>query len=445
MSVDVDVVIIGAGAAGLAAAIALHSGPLTFTVLEARDRIGGRAYTDRETFRSTPVDLGASWIHSFGPNNILYDYFRTLSNPEDEEDTSSDVSLCLDYDGQPVAYNTWRHAGRISAEIFEHLEDYALRANEQDDQSIEQVMGEEYARLVPVKGPVKRVVDLFLSGSEQYDASNLSDLSAKHWGSGSGSGSDLSVPYGYGTLLERIARIHDLPIRLHTLVTQVDTSDVDRIAVTTSNDASLIYCRRVIVTVPLGCLKRETIVFEPALPQWKRQAIDQMGMGLMNKLVVQFATCFWGDKVSYLSHACNRRRGRFRFTICVPPPANVLILFTIGEFARELEALTDDQILLEIMSFLRQVFPRATVPDPIRHRFTRWSQDPFACGAYSNFVVHAGPHTIEQLARETADGRVQWAGEHANVKDGTEDWSFGCVHSAFESGQRAAKALLQQL
>lgn len=130
--------------------------------------------------------------------------------------------------------------------------------------------------------------------------------------------------------------------------------------------------------------------------------------------------------------------------MCVPPPANILILFVTGLFARELEALTDDALLTEVMNFLRQVFPQAIVPDPIRYRFTRWGQDPYAHGAYSNFIVHAGPHTIERLARATADGRVLWAGEHANVNDGTEQWSFGCVHSAFESGQRAARTLLQQ-
>ena len=169
-----------------------------------------------------------------------------------------------------------------------------------------------------------------------------------------------------------------------------------------------------------------------------------MGMGLMNKLVVQFPTCFWGDQVDCFSHACNERRGRFRFTMCVPPPANILILFVTGLFARELEALTDVALLTEVMNFLRQVFPQAVVPDPIRYRFTRWAQDPFAYGAYSNFIVHAGPHTIERLARDTANGRVLWAGEHANINDGTEQWSFGCVHSAFESGQRAARILLQQ-
>jgi monoamine oxidase len=116
-----------------------------------------------------------------------------------------------------------------------------------------------------------------------------------------------------------------------------------------------------------------------------------------------------------------------------------------GIFARELEALTDAEILEHVMKFLRQIFPGTTVPDPINFKFTRWLHDLLAYGSYSNFAVHAGLRTIEQLTKATSDGWVQWAGEHANTDDGSEDWSYGCVHSAFESGQKAAKAIQDQL
>ncbi len=67
MSVDVDVIIVGAGAAGIAAAMKLRKTSLSFIILEARNRVGGRACTDHETFTPTSVDLGASWIHSYRP------------------------------------------------------------------------------------------------------------------------------------------------------------------------------------------------------------------------------------------------------------------------------------------------------------------------------------------------------------------------------------------
>ncbi|CAF1291283.1 unnamed protein product [Rotaria sordida] len=444
MSVDVDVVIIGAGAAGLAAGIGLQSTNLTFLILEARNRVGGRAHTDFETFTPTPIDLGASWIHSYGPKNALYNYHKSF----DKDQTRTrpvGKRLRLDYNGQPFSSETLFHAKKIYSKIFQHLELYSYNAKKDQDQSIEQFIQSKYQRLVPTDGPIKRLVGLFVSGSEQYEGSNFTDLSAKQYGIGSDSGGDRWVSFGYGNLLERIANKHNLPIRLNTLVIQIDTTDPERIAITISNDPAIIYCRRVIITIPLGCLKRDTISFVPSLPEWKHQAIQQMGMGLMNKLIVQFSQNFWDHNLRSFSHACNERRGRFRFTICIPPPANILILFVTGAFARELEILTDTQILEQVMKFLRQIFPRATIPDPINYKFTRWLQDPLAYGSYSNFAVHASPHTIEQLAKATSDGRVQWAGEHANIDDGTKDWSYACVHSAFQSGQRAAKTVRDQL
>jgi len=112
------------------------------------------------------------------------------------------------------------------------------------------------------------------------------------------------------------------------------------------------------------------------------------------------------------------------------------ILFVTGIFARELEALRDAETLEHVMKFLRQIFPGTTVP---------WLHDLLAYGSYSNFAVQAGPRTIEQLAKAMSDGRVQWAGEHANTDDGSEDWSYGCVHSAFQNGQKVAKAIQDQL
>ena len=444
MNVDVDVVIIGAGAAGIAAAIELQSTNLTVLVLEARHRIGGRAYTDRETFAQTPVDLGASWIHSYGPENVLYNYHRSLNIDRNQRGLEG-WHCSFDYDGQHFTVETQIKARDILSQIYEHIESFRSKAKNEEDQSIEQVIQSEYERLLPDSGPVKRLVDFYLSGSEQYDGSNFAHLSAKYWGTGSTEGGDYWVPSGYGNLIERIAEKHHLSIRLNTFVTKITTTDPDRIAIAIGNDSSVIHCRRVILTVPLGCLKQNTILFEPSLPDWKLDAINQMGMGVMNKLIVQFPDRFFDSNLQSFSHACNERRGRFRMVICLPPPANIFIFLTTGLFARELESLTDDEVLEQLMAFLRKLFSETTIPNPINYKFTRWSQDRLSYGSYSNFAVHAGPHTIEQLAKATSNERVQWAGEHTNIDNGTEQWSYGCVHSAFESGQRAAKAIREQL
>ncbi|CAF2636604.1 unnamed protein product [Rotaria sp. Silwood2] len=449
MSVDVDVIIIGAGAAGIGAAIELKKTSLSFVVLEARDRIGGRAYTDRETFSSIPIDLGASWIHEYEPNNPMYLYYQKYKTDEKNsfgDDDSDDEVVNLDYDGQCLSPEVEQQAKGVCAQLFEHLEKFASENDEQEDRSVEDVIRSYYDQIVEPYGQIKRIIDSCLATFEVYEASSFPALSAKQWETIDESTiCERFVLFGYGTILERIVDQYKFPIRLNTVVTHIDTCNSDRIAVCTSTADSPIFCRRIIVTIPLGCLKRETVVFKPPLPEWKRQAIDRMGFGLMNKLILQFPEQFWNAKKKIILRTCAEQRGRFLYTVCLPSPANILILLISGMYARELEHLTDTGILDQVMIFLRQIFPQLQVPNPIKTKFTRWSQDPFAFGSYSNYAVHANEQTVEMLTRETADGRVHWAGEHAHFNDDTNVWMHGCVHTAFQSGRRAALAIKDQL
>ncbi|CAF3678333.1 unnamed protein product [Rotaria sp. Silwood1] len=449
MSVDVDVIIVGAGAAGIGAAIELKKTSLSFVVLEARDRIGGRVYTDRETFSPIPVDLGASWIHEYEPNNPMYSYYQKYKVDEQNNssyDDDDDEILSLDYDGQCLSTEVEQQAKVVCAQLFQHLEKFASENDEQEDRSVEDVVRYYYDRIVESSGQIKRIIDSFLAVFEVHEASSFPALSAKQWETIDESTiHERFVSFGYGTILERIVDQYELSIRLNTLVTRIDTRNSDRIAIYTSTIDSPIFCRRIIVTIPLGCLKRETIVFEPPLPEWKRQAIAQMGFGLMNKLILQFPEQFWNAKKKIILRTCTEQRGRFLYTVCLPSPANILILLITGIYAYELEYLTDAGILDQVMIFLRQIFPQSQIPDPIKTKFTRWSQDPFAFGSYSNYAVHANKKTVEMLTRATADGRVHWAGEHAHFSDNTNKWMHGCVHSAVQSGRRAALVIKDQL
>lgn len=439
---EVDVIIVGAGAAGIAAGIEFQQSSLQYLVLEGRNRIGGRAWTDRETFGTTAVDLGATWIHGFERNHILHDYFQELHGDCEPE---SSRSMIVDYDGTSITPMIWQRAMQIYSQLDVRIQNFAKSPRTEDDRSVENVIENDYRTLVPEDGPVKRTVDFLLSATEQYEASNLRNLSAKCWGMGSSDGDDQSVSFGYGTLLEKIVEKHQLSIRLNAFVTEIDSSDPDRIRVRLKDESVDLYCRRLIVTVPLGCLKRRTIQFNPPLPDWKVKAIEGMGFGLMNKLILQFPNCFWNATISGILHFSREQRGRFRSMLCSPPPKNMLIFLVTGDFALELEQLNDEQIIDLVVAFLNQIFPEVEIPRPNRFLFTRWSQDPFAFGSYSNFAVHSSPTTVELLARSTADGRIHWAGEHANVNDGTDQWSIGCVHSAFQSGRNAARMICNDL
>jgi monoamine oxidase len=445
MSVDVDVIIVGAGAAGIAAAMKLRKTSLSFIILEARNRVGGRACTDHETFTPTSVDLGASWIHSYRPENPMYPYYQEFQQDKQTTPTEQeDNRLNLDYDGKLLSPESLDHAKTILTQLFGCLEDFADASENKEDCSIEQVIKEKYEQLIEPQSEIKRVVDGFLADIELYEGSNLARLSAKQWEMlDENEINDRWVSFGYGTILEHLVEKYNLPIRLNTIVTCINTHDINRIAVSTTANDPPIFCRRVIITIPLGCLKRGTITFEPPLPDWKREAINQMGFGLLNKLIVQFSDCFWSTTTTELWHVSNQQRGHFLSTVCLPSPANIFIIFVYDALARELEDLPDNKILEQVMTFIRQIFPHTHVPDPIKFKFTRWAQDPFTYGSYSNYVVHANSNTVELLARDIADGRVHWAGEHTNIND--NEWDIGYVASAFRSGERAALTIINQL
>lgn len=447
MSVDFDVVIVGAGAAGIAGALELRKTSLSFMILEATSHIGGRVWTDHEIFTPISVDLGASWIHSYRPNNPVYSiYHEVHADKQLSSDRQQDIWFQLDSNGQPLSLESLNQGKAICKELYTCLEEFGNDSISEEDRSIAEVIEEKYEQLVVPQTDVKYIVDSHLALIEQAEGSNLAQLSAKQWKRfDENTVADQWVSCGYGTMFEHLVEKYSLPIRLNTVVTHIDSNDSHRIAINTSIDNPPIFCHHVIITISLGCLKRNAIIFDPPLSSWKRAAIDQMGFGLLNKFILQFPKCFWDVSPAILWHVSNQQRGRFLFTACTSPPANILVVFAYGALAQKLETQTDSEILTQVMAFIRQVFPRVSVPDPIKFRFTRWGQDPFAYGSYSSYIVHSNQDTIKLLAKDTAAGRIHWAGEHANTKDNDDEWGTGGVHNAVLSGRRAAMVIVNQL
>ncbi|CAF1536220.1 unnamed protein product, partial [Didymodactylos carnosus] len=328
-----DVIILGAGAAGIATGIDLlqsSSSTPSFIILESRDRIGGRCYTDQKTL-NVPVDLGASWIHHYSPSNPLYKYHRKLYTKRKErkeiKPRRHSVSLVVDYDGKALSGSIYRQAHTIVRSLFKILDNYTSeqrRKEVPEDKSMEDVIQKAYQSF-SLDGQLKRAVDIILSGREQYEGSNFSCLSAINYHLGDGRVKyDMTLENGYGTFLTQIATVlHQLPIRLNQIVACIDTIDPHSIQIQLSDDKAYT-CKYVLVTAPLVCLKRQTIKFIPELPQWKTLAINQMGFGLMNKIVLQFPKNFWGQNVTRIKHASNVHRGQFRFMM-TKPQANILI------------------------------------------------------------------------------------------------------------------------
>lgn len=434
-----DVIIVGCGPAGIAAGIELQkkNSTLKYVLLEARDRIGGRVVTDTTTFGvKTPVDLGAQWLHHYRPENPLHEYHQASQDAQINHHfiLRTSTTPFVDIDGTKISSKKIEQAEEIFQRLCERIQQTCLSV----DQSIFDVIKNEYEQYTREEHDpqLKRLIDLFFGVIEQYEASNLDQLSAKSYlKSDNGiQECNLAMPNGFGQLIQQIVQQHQLPVQLNTIVTCIDTSSSDSIVRIHTKDQHVFLCKYVLVTIPLGCLKAHTIEFRPTLPQWKQTAIDTMGVGLSNKIFLQFPVVFWDPQCTAIFCTSDR----YRFILCRSDVCLMQIKLA-ARVADEIEQTNDEETIVEVMNLLRTIFADRQVPQPTRYLITRWNQDEFARGSYSNFAIGADQHTSFDLARVCND-RIHWAGEHTNY-DGT----IGCVDSAFESGQREAKQIQKRI
>ncbi|KAJ3037487.1 hypothetical protein HDV00_001662 [Rhizophlyctis rosea] len=323
-----------------------------------------------------------------------------------------------------------------------------------------------------------RLIHWHLANLEFANAATVDRLSLQHWDQDDGyefGGDHAMIPGGYGQLPHAYA-FGGKPLNIQF------GKAVDRIAVERTNggqddadmrgmvkvickDGSEHRCDAVVVTVPLGVLKHRQIAFDPPLPLWKQKAIDNLEMGLFNKLVLVFPRMFWpnksGDVFGSLSNPAEGKtrgevaakggsydpaayasvRGRlFLFWNLYPTTKlPILVAFISGEAAREMENKDDKTIVSEAMSTLSTIFPRETpLPSPIETIVTRWSRDEFARGSYSYVAKDATGSDYDKLA-ETIGGKIYFAGEATNR-------SYpATVHGAMLSGFRVASQLSDAL
>lgn len=288
------IVVIGAGAAGLAAASVLAGEGIGTVVVEARDRIGGRVWTDDAI--GFTVDLGASWIHGV--------------------------------DGNPLT----DLADEAGADL--HPFDY-------DDVDFHEVGDDEEAFEIT-------------SSIEHEFAADLDELNPDAGEEGEElGGGDALIPSGYATLLQVLAEdVEDL--RLGTPVTDVVIGDA---GVVVTGDWGQVAADGVIVTVPLGVLKAGAIAFDPPLPSSTAGAIDRLGMGLLNKVVITFDEPFWPAQTA-LINIVPERPGEWVEWVNLMPVTGIpaLMGFNAGSVARRFEALDDDALLASAMDALRAAY-----------------------------------------------------------------------------------------
>lgn len=295
-----SVVVVGAGAAGLAAAHKIAATGAKVTVVEARDRIGGRVWTVDNW--GVPLDLGASWIHGVEDN--------PLSKLADKIDAARAKT---DYDN----YSAHGAGGRI-IELDDLPNDFKTVT------SVEHEFAADIENLSRYAG---------FEGDE-FD------------------GGDAILPGGYVKILESLMDGFD--VKLKAVVKHITTTD-QMASVDTSDDT--FSADAVVVTVPLGVLKSRDIEFHPPLNTIRKGAIDRLGMGLLDKVYLRFDEIFWNPDVDLFGYV-GPKRGYFAewLNLAKYTGEPILLGFNASSAAEELELLPDDQVVAEAMNALCDMY-----------------------------------------------------------------------------------------
>lgn len=297
------IAVIGAGMSGLSAAHQLAAGGKNVTVFEARDRIGGRIWTD--TGLGIPLDLGASWIHG------------TRRNPLTELADSLNLKRQRTRDDYVVRGNSGKRVsdGRVPDWVWEVGE-------------IQHEAGADIAQLN---------IDAYEDDDADYG------------------GPDVIFPGGYSAIFEVLEGAYE--VRTNSPVTRVAHSE-DGVMIAGADGAQERF-DAVIVTVPLGVLKRGTITFSPALPQMKQDAINRLGMGTLDKLYLKFDNAFWDDKTWISIYGAGLPRGHFNSWLNLHKYTGepVIMAFNGGTPALDLAALSDEDLVARGLQALNSAYP----------------------------------------------------------------------------------------
>jgi monoamine oxidase len=403
---SIDIAIIGAGAAGLGAAHALKRADVSFVVLEARDRVGGRGHTIMASPDVT-FDLGCGWLHSAEKNSFV--------------SIADQLGFAVDKTIPP-----WRDRAfgevfpdREREQFYVAIDAFYGRASEAAQKGRD-APASKYLEAGNRWNPMIDAISTYVNGSELERISIL-DMEAYE-----DTGTNWRVRRGYGALMAAYGM--PLPVHFNCEVTLIDHSG-RRLRIVTSKGT--LTADKAIVTVPTSLIAQEAIRFLPALPA-KVGAAAGLPLGVDEKVTLALAEPEALPKEGNLRGLTMRAEmGTYHLRPFGQP---CIEGFFGGRYAKQLEDAGDGAIAAasidEIVSYLGNDFRRKLTP----LKESRWAHDPFARGAYS----HALPGESHQRAVLAApvDGRLFFAGE------ATSPNFFSTAHGAHDSGERAAREVL---
>ena len=378
-----DVIVIGAGAAGLAAARSLMEDGLSVAVLEARWRIGGRAYTERETF-GVPYDHGCHWLHNAGHNPWI-DYGK--DNGFSIYPARRGVTLFI---GD-------REATDAQYDAYGKTYDAALQAISNAGRADRDIAASQVVAAKGAWAPLVAAQEGAWSMGKDLD-----DFSCLDWWNSAGGG-DWFCKEGFGSLVAHYGR--DLPVRLSTPVEQVrwDGSEV-----TVSFPDGSLQAKAVIVTVSTGVLAAGTIAFDPPLPLETQEAFARISMGTYNNIALMFSEDLFGlGDDAYLAYRMDSPEGMGLITNV--SGTRLSYGYVGGRFGRELEQAGVEAAVDFGLGEVRKLVGGRADRAFVKGAMSRWGEDPWTLGAYAS--AEPGYTHLREVLRRPIGGRVFFAGE----------------------------------
>lgn len=424
--------IIGGGLTGLEAARILRENRIKTLILEGRNRTGGRIWSIKSP-NGYAIDIGAGWIHgNHGgvPNgllsNPLWDLTEKANLPTREAD-HDDYETFYPINDTKSDIKTWFN------EYIEFVRD-EIRIT-----SLTNISMGYYANLFVQKK--------HLNAKEKYafytclnyeiesnEGAHINDISAKLY-------LDLtSVFYGeeyifHETGFQKLTDYLEKSagnILFNKIVKQINLNNQSIEVITTTDE--IYYAEYLLLTVPLGVLKRKQIKFNPALPQWKLDAIDRIGYNFFEKVILIWDNAWWNTSNFYflrISSKSNQYSYWVNANKWNDKPA-IICFFTEKKIFVNISS---SDIIQNILNSLKDMFPSIVIPQPVYTYVTNWNDDPFSFGSYSYISINQKYDDAISLAHPIQN-RLLFAGEATNMD------SYGYAHGALISARREVNRLL---
>ncbi len=406
------IIIIGAGAAGIAAAHAARDAGIRAIVLEAQDRVGGRAFTDYESF-SEPFDHGCQWLHAADINPL----------------TPLAERLGFRFRRDPVQFRIhdgdWWLNDRIIGEYNAMSEATYGKMHEEGN------AGHDIPACACID-QTSRWAKLFRQGFTPYISTEPENVSVYDIARDGNTGANWPVENGMGGLIAALADEvkRAIEIRLSCPVKSIDWGG-DTVMVGTLD--GILFAKACLVTVSTAVLNSERLRFFPLLPDWKRAAIDNLPLGHAEKIGFEFSTDPFAGLHNHFALMDWPDGPTAAFNVH-PFDRPMATLYSGGELARDLALAGAEAMIEHARDLLGRLFGAAILKDIARAKATGWTINPYIGGAYS--VLKPGGGEARAALATPLDDKLFFAGEATSAD------AFATAHGAWQSGQDAVKQIL---